>query len=177
MMNRVNILSLTALTALGLAALPGSAFAQEKQHVSFKTAAENSKPTQQLNIDAGDVPNHIVRVFEVHRTYPNNPPVIDGLRLVEVWNRGYLDLTGGYGGGTSYNVYVMANGDKFFTRNISVTQTTSNLNSNTQVGFITGGTGKLAGMQGIVRLSSIFDTTGKTGFNESQTDIDYWMKK
>lgn len=33
----------------------------------------------------GDVPNHILRVFEIHRTYPDNPPVINGPSL---WSGG-----------------------------------------------------------------------------------------
>jgi hypothetical protein len=32
-----------------------------------------SQFTQQQNIDVGDVPKHIMRVFEVHRIYPDTP--------------------------------------------------------------------------------------------------------
>ena len=38
----------------------------------------NARYTQQHTIDVGDVPGHQVRVFEVRRTYPSNPPVING---------------------------------------------------------------------------------------------------
>jgi hypothetical protein len=36
-------------------------------------------------ISLGDVPNHIVRVFEAHQIFLNNAPVINGLELVETW--------------------------------------------------------------------------------------------
>jgi hypothetical protein len=176
-MFRLTTLTLTTMALLCLAvALPaGNAVAQQKQQASFKASAENSKFGQQLNIDVGDVPNHIVRIFEVHRTYPNDAPVINGLKLVEEWDRGIADLIGGNGSSTQHCVYVMENGDRFFARTVNVVQTTSGKLNATVVGHITGGTGKLAGMQGVVRASTNFDP--KTGFNEGQTDIEYSIGK
>jgi len=75
-MNRRNILPLTAVTALGLVLSLSPTFAQQKQHVSFKTPVENTKYTQQQAIDVGDAPGHRVRVYEIHRTYHGNAPVI-----------------------------------------------------------------------------------------------------
>jgi hypothetical protein len=176
-MNRRSTLALTTTTLLCLAvALPsGDALAQQKQQASFTASAENSKYTQQLNVDVGDVPNHMVRIFDLHRTYPNNAPVINGLKLVEESARGIADLTDGYGTSTLYGVYVMENGDKFFARSSNVIQSGSGRLATTQVGYITGGTGKFAGMQGIVRASGNFDP--KSGFSENRTDIEYSIGK
>jgi hypothetical protein len=71
-MNRSTTLTRTsmALLCLAVALSAGNAVAQQRQHVSFKAPAENSKFTRQLNIEVGDVPNHIVRIFEVLTTYP-----------------------------------------------------------------------------------------------------------
>jgi hypothetical protein len=65
-----------ALLSCAVAVPTNHAVAQEKQHVSFKSPAESSKYTQQLNVDVGDAPNHIVRVFEIHHTYANDAPII-----------------------------------------------------------------------------------------------------
>jgi hypothetical protein len=155
-------------------ALPaGNAVAQQKQQVSFKLSAENSKFTQQQNIDIGDVPNHIVRVYEVHRTYPNNAPVINGLKLVETWQRGIADLTDGNGNSIVYFVYVMENGDKLFVRGAAVLQSTSGKLTGTNVGHITGGTGKLAAIQGIVRFVTNFDLKAGGVPGDTQTEIEY----
>src|ERR1700675_1564903 len=123
-MNRDTTLTLTAMALVCLAvALPGgNAGAQQKQQVSYKAPAENSKVTQQQNIDIGDVPNHIVRSYEVRRTYPTNPPIINGLKLVESWDRGITDLIDGNGGSSQYSVYVMENGDRFVARMTNVVQ-------------------------------------------------------
>lgn len=172
-MNRRTALTLTTMALLCLAvALPaGNAVAGEKQKVSFKAPAENSTYAQQLNIDVADVPNHIVRIFDIRYTFPNNAPVINGLKLVESREHGTADRIDGNGPGTSYWVFMMENGDRFFARSASVVQTTSGKLSATQVGYITGGTGKFVGMQGIVRTSVSFNPTA--GFAETQADIEY----
>jgi hypothetical protein len=70
------------------------------------------------------VPNHIVRINEIHRTYSNNAPVISGLKLVEEWDRTIADYIGTNGSGTTYIVYVMENGDRFFARAALLVQNT-----------------------------------------------------
>jgi hypothetical protein len=149
--------------------------AQQKQQVSFKVPAENTKYTQQLNVDVGDASNHIVGVLEIHYAFPNNAPVINGLKVVEGWARGFRDYIDGNGPNPLYYVFVMENGDKFFARTAGVVQRNPEKLAATGVGYITGGTGKFAGMQGIIRSSANFDF--KTGFNESQTDIEYSIGK
>jgi hypothetical protein len=148
-----------------------------QQHVSVKNSAENAKYIVSQNVDIGDIPNHIVRIFEIRRTFPNNTPVINGLKVVEEWDRGVVELIDGNGSAApNYIIYTMENGDKLFTRIASLVQTTPDgkLTIST-VGYITGGTGKLAGIQGTVRGSA--NTDYKTGFNESQVDIEYSIGK
>jgi len=169
--------TLTAMALVCLAVtLPGrNAAAQQKEQVSYKAPAENSKVTQQQNIDVGDVPNHIVRSYEVHRTYPTNPPVINGLKLIESWDRGTTDLIDGNGGSSQYSVYVMENGDRFVARMTNVVQSSGGKLTATGVGPIVSGTGKLAAMQGTVRIGANFDL--KAGTNDGQGTIEYSIGK
>jgi hypothetical protein len=176
-MNRRTAPTLMTMGLLSLAvALPaGNAVAQQKQQVSFEVPAQNAKYTQQLFIDVGDEPGHQVRVFEVH-FIPSNPPVINGVKLAEFWIRGTSDYTDGNGPSAGYVVYVLESGDKFFARQNSVAQ---NLGSGkftgTVVGQITGGTGKLAGIRGVVR--QVVTADPKAGFNQSQWGIEYQIEK
>jgi hypothetical protein len=164
-MNRRSMLSLAASGLIGLCAT-GVAAAQEKQRVSMKTPAENTKYTQQIFIDVGDAPGHQVRAYEIHRTYPSNPPVINGVKLVESWSRGT----------TGYDVYVLENGDKFFDRYSCVAQNPgAGKLAVTCVSPITGGTGKFAGIRGVTRSAVAADP--KAGFNENQAELEYWIEK
>ena len=178
-MNRQTTMTLTAMALLCLAVslAAGTAVAQQKQQVSFKVPGENIKFGVQQNVSVGDVPNHILRLFETHATFPNNPPVINGLKLAEMWQRGLAEIADGAGRTSSYYLFVMENGDKFFVRNVNVIQpATAGKLTGTGVGHITGGTGKLATIQGIVRQLTTFDPiAGALG--DSQIDIDYSMGK
>jgi hypothetical protein len=174
-MNRRTTFTLTTMALLCLAvALPTrNAVAQENQHVSYKTSAENTE-VRATNVDVGDVPNHVVRVYDVHRTQRNGP-MINGVRLVEEFARGTTDVTDNNGTTVGYGVYVMENGDRFFSRYIQVNKNNSGKIAATGVGTITGGTGKLADIHGVVQFVVNFDL--KSGFNEQQTDIDYTIGK
>jgi hypothetical protein len=177
-MNRFVTFTVTNLTLLCLAvALPvGAASAQEKQRVSFKVDAANAKYTQQLFLDVGDVPGHQVRAYEQVRTYPNNAPMINGVKVKENWTRGVSDYTDNNGPNNSYGVYVMENGDKFFVRTATLAQSAGAGKLNfTSVSSITGGTGKLAGIHGTIKSTGVADP--KVGFVETLYDIEYWMDK
>ena len=114
-------------------------------------------------------------LFEIHRTYPGDAPMIAGMKIVESWTRGVSDYTDNNGEGTIYGVYVLENGDKFFTRGTLVAvQSTGVTNlTATTVGPITGGTGKLSRINGMARTST--SANPKAGFIETQVDIEYWL--
>jgi hypothetical protein len=178
-MNRVTPVSLTSIVVLCLSVIPpaGDALAQQKQQLVFKVGAENSKYTQQHTIDVGDVPGHQIRLFEIRRTYPDNAPTINGMKIVESWARGITDYTNNNGPATTYSVYVLESGDKFFTRGslVAVQSPGASKLTATTVGPITGGTGKLAGIQGMARTVASADP--KAGFNETQVEIEYWIER
>src|SRR5215831_18159155 len=104
--------AICCLVTLTLCGSP-SAWAQQKQKVSYKVTAENSKYTQRHTLDVGDESGHQLIMFEIHRTFPNNAPVINGLKLKETWSRGYADYIDSNGLSTNYTVYVLDNRDSF----------------------------------------------------------------
>jgi hypothetical protein len=169
------ILTTAALLCLAVALPAGDARAQQKQKVSYKVPAENAKYPQVHYIDVGDVPGHQVGVSELHRVFPNHAPEINGVRLKETWTRTLADFVDYNGLSTNYTMYVLENGDKFFVRASTMGHNTGGKRSNTSMGTITGGTGKLVGIRGITRSLGTSDPKG--GFNETQAEIEYWIEK
>jgi len=156
------------------------AWAQQKQKITYKLPAELSKFTQQHVLDVGDVPGHQVRIFEVHRTFPKDLLVVEGVRVVEEWLRGYSDYIDTNGPAWGYGIYSLENGDKIFTRLHGTSQAIVNPDGskkNTFIGVITlaGGTGKFRGMLGTLRTTVIFDP--KAGVVEGQWEGEYWIEK
>ena len=100
---------------------------------------------------------------------------MNGIKIVESWTRGISDYTNNNGEGTTFAVYVLEKGDKIFTRGSLVavqSPEATNLTATT-VGPITGGTGKPARINGMAR--TITAANPKTGVNETQVDIEYWL--
>ena len=173
---------MTRLTTITLAfiilclATVGDVVAQEKQHLAFNTSAENSKYSEKTeNLELGDAPNHILRVFEIRRTYPNDAPSINGVKIKESWVRGTGDRIDGIGPIIQYVEFVMENGDKLFARMDGIVENSSGKGTGTIVGRITNGTGKFTAIQGTIREIAKFDI--KAGINENRTEIDYSMGK
>jgi hypothetical protein len=93
------------IAATAMLSLPATdTLAQDTQRVFFPSSAENTKYTQQHLIEVGDVGGHHVRVFEILRTFPKDPPIIGGLALKEEWNRGVSDYTDNSGAASFYGV-------------------------------------------------------------------------
>lgn len=177
-MQRTTTLTLltAALLCLAVAMPAGEALAQQKQKVSYTVTAANSKYTQRHVIEVGDQSGHQLGIYEIQRTFPANAPVINGVKLKEQLTRGTSDFVSGNGASTNYGVYVLENGDKFFAVSTTLGQADAGgKRSTVTVGHITGGTGKLAGMQGMIRAKGASD--GKAGMNETQAEIEYWLAK
>jgi hypothetical protein len=174
--NRATILTcLSATLMCGAAAFPNDASAQQRQKVSIQSAAANTKYTQQLFLEVGDTAGHQIRAFEIHRTYPTDAPVINGIKVKEWWTRGISDYVENNGTATTYGVITMDNGDKFFLRSGLVAQSSGSGLVATTSGVVTGGTGKFAGMKGYLRTVNKADP--KAGTNEAQSEIEYWFEK
>jgi hypothetical protein len=163
----------TKLTIVALLCISGSALAEEKHHVSYKTSAANTKYAQQLNVAAGDAAGHIVRVWDLTRNHRDESIMINGIKLVEESARGLTDITDGNGSAVFYSVYAMENGDKFFARSTQASTGDAGTITAIAAGPITGGTGKFTNIRGVVKAAVKFNVT--SGFNEGTSDIDYSM--
>src|SRR5262245_160051 len=105
--NRAAIVS----AAMAMLSFPAThVLANESQRLVYSTSAENTHYTQQHLIEVGDVPGHHVRLFEIRRTFPKDPPIIGGLALKEEWYRGVSDYTDNNGPASFYGIYVLENG-------------------------------------------------------------------
>jgi hypothetical protein len=154
--------------------------AQEKCKVSEGADVAKSTYTQQHTLDVGDVPGHQVRIYEIHRTYPNDKPNCEGLRRTETWERGYSNYIDWSGPTTSFGVITLENGDKIFTQNVGTSQTTispDGTKNSTYSGVTryTGGTGKYKGIRGLFRVSTKFDP--EKNVNLPLIEGEYWLEK
>jgi hypothetical protein len=171
---------LLAITAMLCSAAPGALSAQEKCKMKSEGSAANANYTQQHVIDVGDMPGHQVRIYELHRTFPNDQPNCEGLKRVEQWGRGYSDYIDRNGRSWGYTVIVFENGDKIFGEFSGTSQTVvaadgSKKSTFSSVLVYTGGTGRYRGVRGLQRDSIAFDP--EKNFSRAQSEAEYWLEK
>jgi hypothetical protein len=154
--------------------------AQDKCKLTWEVPAVDTKYTRQLALDVGDMPGHQVRVYELHRVYPNDKPNCEGLKRVESWSYGlsdYVDRNGSYRG---FMVTTLENGDKIFSEFTGTSQTMvaqdgskESIDEGTETW--TGGTGRYKGVHGFQWNHGIFDLD--KGMNRRRSEAEYWFEK
>ena len=154
--------------------------AQQKCKMSWEVPASDTKYTQQLAIDVGDIPGHQVRVVEIHRVYPNAKPNCEGLKTTESWTRGFSDYVDRNGRAWGYDVTTLENGDKIYAEYTGTSQTVVGSDGAKNSSFEgtsrwTGGTGKYQGVRGIGWAHVAIDP--EKGFIQTKFEAEYWFEK
>lgn len=178
--------SITHNVAIGatIVALAAFAFtpaqAQETCKVDEEVLAKNSKYTEQHIFNIDDTPGHVIRIFELVRTYPDDKPNCEGLKRTQTLSHASVDYINGNGTLHGYATTTFENGDKIFAEINGISQTVVNPDGSKKGSFtgitrFVGGTGKYQRVRGVTREKTDFDLT--TGFNQSRTEGEYWIDK
>ncbi|MFD1561801.1 hypothetical protein ACFSHT_40165 [Paraburkholderia silviterrae] len=168
-----------ALIVVGAAMLGTSPVqAQQKNTISFSVPAANTRYTEQHALEVGDIPGHQIRIFENHRTFPNDPPAFAGVPVKDFITRAATDLIDNDGRVSGYVVFVLANGDKVFGRlegTIQAPVAQSGGHRTAMVNIVlTGGSGKFRNIRGRLQQSSVADPS--KGYNEGKFEGLYWLE-
>jgi hypothetical protein len=131
-------------------------------------------------IDVGDVPGHVVRVFELHGDYKNIDLSYGGAKAKEGWVRGNSDYTNGTGTASNYGIILLEDGNMLFTKEAVLGQATPNPDGSKALEYsfvdtFVGGTGKFKGIRGQLRGNSVRIPGAKT----LTTDVtgEYWLEE
>jgi hypothetical protein len=178
--HHINRHALAMLLAATVVCLSGQASAQGKQETSWKVPEANTSYTQRLNVEVGDVPGHVVRIYEIHRKFADPPPIFAGTRAVEGWDRGQAEYVNLNGPSWGYTIFHMANGDKVFARFSGAVRTTVGSDGKTQTVYsgttvLTGGTGKFKGIRGLFHETDNVDIAA--GISETNGTGEYWFEQ
>lgn len=151
-----------------------------KKYSSPKAGSATSKYTQTHIIEVGDVPNHQLRIFELHTVYTGEAPAFDGVKVKERVARAFSDYIDGSGTATGYAINILENGDKVFERLSIQAQTTVAADGSKKLGYrsvmtLTGGTGRFTGIRGTLLGGGGSDL--KTGTSDAWTEGEYWIEK
>ena len=171
---------LSLILPLALLCLSGNGIAQERQKTSWNVPEANAEYTQRLNVEVGDVPGHVVRIYEIHRRFADPPPVFAGTRAVEAWDRGQAEYVGLNGPSWGYTIFHLANGEKVFARFNGAVRTTVGSDGKKQTIYsgttvLTGGTGKFKGIRGLFHETDTVDIAA--GISHTTGTGEYWFEQ
>ena len=161
-MRALFIRAIPAIFVLTVLAAPGAAQERCKWSSDSDPGSVSSYP-QQLNIDVGDAPGHIVGVYEIHTVAGlNAKPNCEGLKDKESWSHGLRDYHDRNGRVSGYTVTTLENGDKIYKELSGTTETTVAPDGSTKtttetVATWTGGTGHYQAVRGIERGHTAVD--------------------
>lgn len=163
---------------LALAGVP-EALAQDVCKRTIDLNAAVSEYTEQYVMDVGDVAGHQIRIFELHRTYPNVEPNCEDMKQTESWSHGYSDYMDRSGRAWGYNVDTLENGDKIYSQFSGTSHTVINADgvrksTYTGTSTYTGGTGIYQGIRGSSRATIIFDP--EADINVGKLELEYWLE-
>jgi hypothetical protein len=184
-MRALFIRAVPAVFIAPLLAAPGAAQERCKFSSDSDSGTVQSYP-QQLNIDVGDAPGHIVGVYEIHSVAgPNAKPNCEGLKDKESWTHGYRDYRDRNGHSWGYTVTILENGDKIYAQYSGTTETTTAADGSTKtttdsVATWTGGTGRYQTVRGIARSHTLVEWAkgeSKPTGNRTSSDGEYWFEK
>jgi hypothetical protein len=182
-----SIRPLIAILVFGLAvafvlSVTQTASSQERKKLAWSAKAENTKFIGHPILEIVDVPGHAIRSFEIRRTYPDNPPVVEGLKVVEEIARGVNDQIQGNGRAWGYTFWRMENGDLMYSEWQNTTQAVVNPDRSRKATFVgtyvtTGGSGKLRGIKGFGRYTGVTEVNaeGQVARNEYSAEGEYWL--
>lgn len=152
---------------------------QERTKIFYEVSGENSKYTLLQMLDVEDIPGHSLALYELHRTFPNGALIFAGLSATEQWLRGTVDTVEGNGTVIGYGFYNLENGDKVCGRFDGISQSATGQSQDIRIVMgstvLTGGTGKMRGIRGILHFVTKTDVS--KSLSESKCEGEYWMEK
>jgi hypothetical protein len=173
---------LTAVAFVASLIVVDVALAQQKFSINSTSEGVKSSYVQQHIIDVGDVSGHQVRILEVHRVHTMKQITLDGVKVVEEWDRGFSDYTNGVGPARGYGIWVLEDGNKVFlewngTAHSEPTATGSKRGTFNGATKIVGGTGKFAKIRGMLTDAVEFDTDAQKGYSRASNKGEYWFEE
>ena len=156
-----------------------NAWAQKKYTIS-EAPSSNSKYLQEHILDAGDVPGHQVRIYEIRFDYPKKDLAFAGVPVTYSMTHGMSDYTNWSGSFITYGVYTLEDGNKVFSRSTGATQSTTNADGTRafKYSFIEnflGGTGPFKGIRGQMRGSG--ERAPGANSLTQQSNGEYWIEE
>src|SRR5690242_12448590 len=119
------------------------------KHFKYVIPGRWFKGIQNYVIDVPHLPGHQIRIFESCVDLREDPPVVEGVVLIEAWNRAIADYVNGCGRGIGYLTWRSSENDEIHVQRNLITHEENpeqgSLRRSIALDTIVGGIGKFKG--------------------------------
>jgi hypothetical protein len=167
-------------TAILLLSRPAAAVEPERYPLSYDAAAAETAYVKHYHIEVGDVPQHVLRLYDLRRVFPRRPPVFSGVAATEMQERGTAELVDQSGSESAHVTYVLEDGNRVFGRYTGTVRTSRWPDGSRHYDIqgrieLTGGTGRFASLRGSVSVRFALDPGAESSQGESTGE--YWFER
>jgi|SRR5581483_6580216 len=154
--------------------------ATERVPLSYNPVASEIATIRRYQIEVGDVPRHVLRLYEIRRVFTHRPPVFDGVAATEMRERGTADVIDESGTQAAYVIYLLADGNQVYGRYGGTVQSSRWPDGSWHHDIrgridLTGGTARFAAVRGSVDVRYVLDPGAESSQGESAGE--YWLER
>jgi hypothetical protein len=152
----------------------------ERRPLAYDLGASSASYMKQYRIDVGDVRKHVLRLYDLKRTFPRNPPAFDGVRAIECLERGVSDLVDDSGTESGYVIFVLEDGNRIIGRYSGSASSRRWPDGSRHYDVrgtieLTGGTGRFERIRGAVQVWQALDPGADSSQGGAQGS--YWFER
>jgi hypothetical protein len=152
----------------------------ERRALSYDAAAAEVAILRQYEVEVGDVPRHLLRVYDLRRVFTRRPPVFGGVAASEMRERGTADLIDQSGSQSAYVTYLLADGSRVLGRYTGTVRSSRWPDGSWHHEIrgrieLTGGSGPFQRLRGSVDVRYVLDPGAESSQGESTGN--YWFEQ
>jgi hypothetical protein len=142
-------------------------------------AAAQAATIRRHQVEIGDVPRHVLRLYDLQRIFRRHPPVFDGVPASELRERGTADLIDESGTQSAYVIYVLDDGNQVYGRYSGTVRSSRWPDGSWHHDIhgtieLTGGTGRFARLHGNVAVRYVLDPGAES--SQGEASGEYWIE-
>ena len=152
----------------------------ERHALAYDLGASAVRHVKQYRVDVGDVPKHVLRLYDLRRTFARNPPTFEGVRAVECLERGVSDLVDDSGTESGYVIFVLEDGNRIVGRYSGSASSRRWPDGSRHYDLrgtieLTGGTGRFERIRGAVQVWQALDPGADS--SQGAAEGSYWFER
>lgn len=159
---------------------PALAAAQHRASVQYDPAAAETRYIHNYRVAVNDVAGHVVRIYELRRSFRHGPPVFSHVRALQMLEQGYTDTVDENGDEHARITYFLEDGNTIHGEYRGAVQSfrwpdgTRHFDHAGTIA-LTGGSGRFSRIRGSINVRFVLDPGAES--SQGKSEGEYWFEE